>query len=465
MYQANSGVKISDLHPTVKAAGWVSLFTDVSSDMIMPLLPLFLKSVLLSSMTLIGLIEGAAETTASMLKLFSGYISDRLRRRKGLIMAGYTLSSLARPLMAVTQAGWHVLGLRVTDRIGKGLRSSPRDALVADFTPAEYRGLAFGYQRAMDNAGAIAGPLAGAALLWLMESRLRLGQGASYRLVFALAAIPGLLVPLIIWRFIRESPQAAAGNSQMVVEAAPQPGTTRAALGAGFWVYMAAVLLFTLGNSSDAFLILRASQSGIPDWQIPVLWACFHAVKTFSAVPGGRLSDGAGRKPLIFAGWLIYAISYFLFGIASSAGQIWIIFLLYGLYYGCVEGTERALVSDLVGPRVRGTAYGIFYGATGLAALPASLLFGLVWQWAGGPLPAFLMGAALAGLAAVVLSFVRLQEPAPCCVEGERGGRQQNRTHPGNQANQCGNPHPLDEEPPPAREQPRHQTDVGRRPE
>jgi MFS family permease len=397
---------ISSLHPTVKAAGWVSLFTDFSSDMIIPLLPLFLKSVLMSSMAFIGLIEGAAETTASLLKLFSGVISDRLRRRKFLVLIGYTLSSVARPLMALTQAAWHVLGLRVADRIGKGIRSSPRDALVADFTPAESRGLAFGYQRAMDNAGAIIGPLAGAALLWLSPRFLQLGEAASFRLVFACAALPGLLAPLIIVRFIQDT---SAHTAARVVKAddAGANHTGRTPLGPRFWIYMAAVLLFTLGNSSDAFLILRASQAGLPDWQIPLLWAAFNAVRSISSLPGGQLSDRLGRKPMIFAGWLIYAVSYLLFGLAGSAWQIWVILLFYGLYYGCVEGTERALVSDLVGAELRGTAFGIFHGAIGIAALPASVLFGWVWQWSGHPLPAFLMGAALAGLAAVVLAFVR----------------------------------------------------------
>lgn len=399
--------RVSSLHPTVKASGWVSLFTDFSSDMIIPLLPLFLKSVLMTGMGFIGLIEGAAETTASILKLFSGYISDRLRRRKALVLIGYTLSSVARPLMAVTQAGWHVLGLRITDRVGKGIRTSPRDALVADCTPPEIRGLAFGYQRAMDNAGAIIGPLVGAGLLWIFQRYLLLPESLSFRLVFAIAAIPGLLVPFIIWRYVQDAPQEAAEDSD---NHSRNSAAHRRPLGARFWAYMVAVLIFTLGNSSDAFLILRANQAGVPDWQIPLLWASFNALRAFSSLPGGRLSDNLGRKPMIFAGWIIYAISYLLFGMAGAAWQMWAILLLYGVYYGCVEGSERALVSDLVDPELRGTAYGIFHGALGLAALPASVLFGLVWQWTGSPLPAFLMGASLAALAALVLFFVPATE-------------------------------------------------------
>ncbi len=398
---------VSSLHPTVKAAGWVSLVTDFSSDMIVPLLPLFLKSVLMSGMTFIGLIEGAAETTASLLKLFSGVISDRLHRRKFLVLIGYALSTVARPLMAITQAAWHVLGLRIADRIGKGIRSSPRDALVADFTPVESRGLAFGYQRAMDNAGAIVGPLAGSALLWLFLRLFGFGEAASFRLVFACAALPGLLAPLIIVRFMEDTPANAAGRTLQIDESGTQNGIGHTPLGRRFWIYMAAVLLFTLGNSSDAFLILRASQAGMPDWQIPLLWAGFNAVRSVSSLPGGQLSDRLGRKPMILTGWLIYAVSYLLFGLAESVWQVWVILLFYGLYYGCVEGTERALVSDLVGPEMRGTAFGIFHSAVGIAALPASVLFGWVWQRAGHPLPAFLMGATLAGLAAIALIFVR----------------------------------------------------------
>jgi MFS family permease len=294
----------------------------------------------------------------------------------------------------------------MADRVGKGVRTSPRDALVADCTPSEIRGLAFGYQRAMDNAGAIIGPLIGAGLLWVFQSYFMVGVETGFRRVFALAAIPGLLVPFIIARFIQDSPPASAGEVRIPEKPGSNGGRSRP-LGSVFWTYMLAVLLFTLGNSSDAFLILRANQAGLPDWQIPLLWAAFNAVRSFSSVPGGRLSDRIGRKPMILAGWIIYAASYLLFGIAGSAWQMCVILLFYGLYYGCVEGTERALVSDLVGPESRGTAFGVFHAAVGMAALPASVMFGAVWQWSGHPLPAFMMGAGLAGIAAVVLVFVR----------------------------------------------------------
>ena len=391
------------LHRTVKASGWVSLVTDFSSDMIYPLLPLFLKSVLGTGAAFIGLVEGAAETTASLLKLWSGYLSDRLGQRKSLVLLGYGISSFARPLMALTTTGWHVLALRLTDRVGKGIRTSPRDALIAACTRPEERGIAFGFQRSMDHAGAFIGPLVAAGLLWWFQDSLHWEQGVSLRWVFALAAIPGLLAPLIIWRYIEDAPPT---DSRAPVQA---PLTAEGARGLGheYWKYLAAVLVFTLGNSSDAFLVLRAVDVGVPQWQVPILWAAFHAVKTLCSTPGGRLSDLRGRKPPLFLGWLIYMVSYVLFGLASAPWQIWGIFLFYALFHSCTEGTERAFVADLVPADRRGTAYGWFHAVVGVAALPASLLFGVVWQLTKSPLPPFLMGAGLAGVGAVLLVFVR----------------------------------------------------------
>ena len=394
--------RIRDLHRTVRAAGWVSFFTDFSSEMIMPLLPIFLMSVLHSTTTFIGLIEGAAETTASLLKLASGYISDKLRKRKILVFAGYTLSSLSRPFIAVAGAAWHVLGLRMLDRVGKGIRTSPRDALVADSTPPEERGFAFGFQRAMDNMGAFAGPLVAAALLWLLSRVTAANEPSRLRIVFAMAAVPGLLVPFIIWRFIEESPPAAP--------AAARAPSARAMLGrfdANFWRYIGVVVLFTLGNSSDLFLVVRAHEKGVPQWQIPLLWAAFHAVKAAISTKGGRLSDLWGRKPVLLLGMMIYAASYVLFAFAQTAWHCWAIFMFYALYYACTEGTERAMVADLIPSDLRGTAYGIFHTAVGVSALPASLLFGYLWQRTGSPFPPFLTGAALAGAAAIGLLTVK----------------------------------------------------------
>ena len=395
------------LHGTVKAAGWVSLLTDFSSDMIYPLLPLFLKSILHSSTAFIGLIEGSAEATASLLKLFSGQISDRLKKRKALVFAGYALSSVSRPLMAVAGSAWQVLCVRVSDRVGKGIRTSPRDALIADVVPPQTRGMAFGYLRAMDNTGAILGPLGAAAILWLLRYKGHWSPAVQFRLVFAIAAIPGLIAPFIIWLFMRESPLSPPDKTKS--RASSFSGWR--GLDATYWHYIFAVILFTLGNSSDAFLLLRANDCGVTERQIPLLWAAFHCVKALSSLWGGKLADRWNKRSMLFVGWTIYAVSYLLFGFVANAWQVWLIFMFYGLYYGCVEGPERAVVADLAPAELRGTAYGIFHAAVGIVALPASFLFGYVWQATGNAVPPFVMGACLAGLAALALSRVRMSKP------------------------------------------------------
>lgn len=398
---------MAPLHKTVKAAGWVSLFTDFSSDMIIPLLPLFLKQVLGSGTAFIGLIEGAAETTASLLKLASGYVSDRWRRRKVFMFAGYTISSLTRPFIALALAPWHVLAVRLADRVGKGIRTSPRDALIAACTVPEDRGRAFGFQRAMDHAGAFVGPLVAAGLIWLLQDRLAVPAERALRWIFLLAAVPGLLVPFIIWRFITEEDGAAES-----ARPAPIGLSSLRRLDGRFRLFLAAMTVFTLGNSSDAFLVLRAVDAGLPQWQVPLVWAAFHGVKTLLSTPGGRLSDRFGRKRVIGLGWAVYAVSYILFGVATGAWAIWGIFLFYGLFAAFSEGSERAFVADLVPAELRGTAYGFYNAAIGIAALPASLLFGAVWQWTGHPLPAFAMGAGFAALAFVLLLPVKTRAAA-----------------------------------------------------
>lgn len=367
--------------------GLVSFLTDVSSEMIYPLLPLFLTAVLGAGPALLGAIEGVAESTAALLKLVSGIWSDRLRRRKPLVLAGYGLSSLARPLVAVATGPLAVLAIRFADRIGKGVRTSPRDALIADSVGPGLRGRAFGFHRAMDHAGALFGPLLAAVLLATWVSDLRI--------VFALAAIPGALALLLIVLKVRES---AAG------ELAPRPG-------GGFWTlvprgtlrrYLLILFLFTLGNSTDAFLLLRAGELGVSAAHIPLLWAFFHVVKMGSVYPFGALSDRLGRRGMILAGWVVYALAYLGFARAQDAWQIWALFAFYGLFYGLTEGTEKALLADLAAPAERGAAFGWYNCAVGIGALPASLLFGALWQLAG-PQAAFGFGAGLAALAALLL--------------------------------------------------------------
>ena len=380
----------SALSRNVKALAAVSLLTDVASEMIYPLLPLFLATVLGASATVIGTIEGLAETTASMLKLVSGWWSDRLGRRKPFVVAGYGLAALVRPLMGLAMTPWHVLIVRLSDRTGKGIRQSARDALLADSAQESQRGRAFGFVRAGDNAGAMIGPL----VAWVM---LELGS-VPLRTVFLWSTLPGVLGVIVLVLLVKDK----GGPASRELVAAPRPALGLAKLGRPFWRYLAVLLLFTLGNSTDAFLLLRASQLGVATALVPVLWAVFSLVKMICSVPGGALSDRLGRRPLILFGWTLFASSYLLFGRATAAWQVWALFGLYGIALGLSEGVERALVSDLVPVARRGEAYGWFNFVIGIGALPASLLFGIVWDRIG-PRAAFTMGASLVAAAAIGL--------------------------------------------------------------
>lgn len=381
----------------------VSLFTDASSEMIYPLIPAFLATVLGASATSVGAIEGTAEAVASLLKVVSGTWSDRLTRRKPLIVAGYALASIVRPLIGLAQAASQVFAIRVTDRIGKGLRTAPRDALIADSVAPEIRGRAYGVHRAADHAGAVLGPLIAFGLLQM--------AGLSMRTVFLLAAIPGALALITLLVGVRESPR--------VVPAAPSTpggaGTASSPLPARFYAYLGILALFTLGNSTDAFLLLRAQTLGVSLAQLPLLWAFLHVVKMSTAAPGGALSDRVGRRPLIIAGWTVYALVYFGFARAETSLHAWLLFGCYGVFFGLTEGVEKAMVADLVGTGVRGRAFGWFHLTIGLTALPASILFGAIWDRLG-PATAFGFGAvcsiAAAGLLVVFGGVQRPQRSA-----------------------------------------------------
>jgi MFS family permease len=376
--------------------GLVSFFNDFASEMIYPLLPLFLTIVLKTGAASLGIIEGVAETTASLLKFLSGYWSDKYRRRKPIFASGYALSNVVRPLIGVAGSWWYVLLLRFSDRIGKGIRTAPRDALMADSAKEGKRGLVFGFQRAMDNAGAIMGPLTAAILLPLLHNDLRT--------LFLLSAIPGVLALVVVFFLVRE--------------VKPKKSPPRLSIKDGlrgvdgnFRYYLVVVLFFTLGNSSDAFLLLRASNAGIPEAHIPILWMVLSIVKAVTGIPGGFVSDKIGRKKVIVSGWVVYAAIYLAFAFVTTSSGIWILFGLYGIYFGLTEGAERALVADLVGEDRRGTAYGLFNLTVGVGALPASIVFGLVWQYVGFEY-AFAMGAAFALLASLMLLFVRARRTA-----------------------------------------------------
>lgn len=398
---SNSSMKSHDGGPESKPAGrrlgrnvyalaTVSLFNDVATEMIYPLLPLFLATSLGASASFVGAIEGAAGSVAALLKLVSGWWSDRVRKRKVFIVAGYALATVVRPLTALAQTAAQVLFIRVGDRVGKGLRNSPRDALIADSVDPSMRGRAFGLRSAADNLGALLGPVIAFALL-------RWG-GLSLRGVFWLAAIPGAIALLVAVVGVRE---VARDEDAMPAKKTELQG----GMGARFWPFLAIIFVFTLGNSTDAFLLLRAKDLGVPVALAPILWALLNAVKSLCNIPGGALSDRIGRRPLLIAGWVVYAVIYFLFGRATAPWQAWALFAAYGIYFGLTEGAELALIADVAPASRRGSAYGWYNLAIGVGALPASLIFGALWD-RFGQATAFTVGGALALAAAAALVIV-----------------------------------------------------------
>ena len=387
----------------VRVLATVSCFTDVASEMIYPLLPLFLSTVLGTSAAALGVIEGLAESVSSLLRLPAGWYSDRIRKRKPLVLFGYLIAAVSRPLTGLAQGTGQVLAIRLTDRFGKGVRTAPRDALIADSVLQSQRGYAYGVHRAADSLGAVAGPLIAWALLAF--------EWVELRELFLWAAVPGLISVLLVALFVKESsatkPVRVAGDARAggvsggaATDVAPQDAPP---LGRTFWRYLFVLFVFTLSTSTDAFLLLRASQLGVATAMIPILWAMLHVVKSSSTVVGGALSDRLGRRPLILGGWAVYAAVYLGFALSSAEWHAWALFVVYGLYFGATEGTEKALVADLVPAARRGTAFGWFNAALGLGALPASVVFGLVWE-RSGPEVAFVMGAGIA--AAATLLFV-----------------------------------------------------------
>lgn len=406
------------LQGNVGGLAGTSLLNDTASEMAYPLLPLFLVGVLGAGPAFLGVVEGIAESTASLAKLAGGFLSDRVGRRKVLVVWGYGVASLVRPLLALASLPWHVLAVRFADRVGKGIRSAPRDALLVESVPPHRKGTAFGLHRAADHAGSVLGPVVASGVLLLAPGGLRL--------VFALTLLPGLFAVLLLLKRVREVPpegaQAVAvgiregrrspdaqkgghGSSQADGEAQEVPLSTPStlrALGPTFPRYLLVLLLFTLGNASDAFLLLRAQDLGVSALAIPLLWGTFHLSKMAWNVPGGMLADRYSPLHMIVGGWLVYAGVYAGFATAGTSWHVWALFGIYGLFYGLTESPEKALVAELAPSPLRGRAFGVFHFAVGLAALPASLLFGILWQWKGAP-AAFLVGAGFALLAAILL--------------------------------------------------------------
>lgn len=373
----------------VKLLGLASLLNDVASEMIFPLMPQFLITVLGGNRFHLGIIEGVADSVSSLLKLWSGAWSDQAGRRKNFVVFGYTLAALARPLTGLVVGPWQLFAVRTADRIGKGIRTSPRDALLADSTDPGNRGRAFGFHRAMDHLGAAIGPLLAAAFLLAWPGQLRL--------LFLLTVIPGLLVVTLLIFGLREPPVLNPPRERLRLSLKP--------FDRNFRLYLLALVLFTLGNASDAFLLVRAGELGVPTALLPLLWCAFHVVKSGGNLLAGRAVDQLGPRPLILSGWMLYAVIYLAFALASTAWHVWVVFLGYGLVYALTEPAEKTLVANLVGAERRGLAFGWFNCVIGIAALPSSLIFGWLYERYGA-LVAFGWGSGLALLAAVLLMGV-----------------------------------------------------------
>ena len=342
-------------------AGLVSFFMDISSEMIYPLVPLFLTNVLGVNKSLIGLIEGGAESTASLLKVFSGWFSDRMGNRKYLMALGYGISTLSRPIMATATFWQQVLAARFTDRIGKGIRTAPRDAIIVESSRATHLAKAFSFHRSMDTMGAIVGP----GLAFLLFGLFR----HDYRTVFWLSMIPAGIAVLVIFMFIEE-------KRQKVIPRMERPKMTLSHFDWKAKFFIAIVTLFALGNSSDVFLILRAQQNGIPTVMIPVVYLVFNLVYSGSAIPAGIAADRFGREKVIFLGFVLFAFLYYGFAVSRSAGAIWALFALYGLFMGLTEGIQKAFLATIIPSDFKATAFGVYSSAVGLAMFPASLIAG-----------------------------------------------------------------------------------------
>ncbi|MBE0481002.1 MAG: MFS transporter [Dehalococcoidia bacterium] len=398
--------KVLGLSRNVFFLGIVSFLTDISSEMIFAVMPLFLFNVLRVGTPVIGLIEGIAEGTASLVKLGSGWLSDRLSRRKNLAVLGYGLSALIKPVLYFATAWSTVLGIRFADRVGKGIRSAPRDALIADSTTPGEMGRSFGFHRGMDTLGAVIGLSLAAAIIYsIQKGGLELSRESFQTLVLA-GIGPALLAVVVLFFFVRERRRRSAPAPE------PQSPATVGAVGRSgkgfdlrFKIFLGVIVLFTLGNSSDAFLVLRAQDLGLSVVEVLLLFVFFNAVYAFASLPAGLASDRLGRRGLLVTGWCVYALAYLGFALASSPWHVWLLFGVYGLYSGMVEGVSRAFVADLVPVERRGTAYGLFNAAVGLSLLPASIIAGWLW-FLFSPQAPFLLGAALAAAAALVFALL-----------------------------------------------------------
>jgi MFS family permease len=390
---------------TVFALSLVSLLNDTSSEIVYPLLPAFLALTLGASPFAIGLIEGFAESVASILKLFSGYFSDKFGKRKLPVFLGYSLAAVTRPVLAFVTSWPQVLAVRTVDRVGKGIRGAPRDALLADSIEPERRGIAFGFNRAADHMGAVIGPIVAFVLLSLIAVDPENPTAREFQRVFLYASIPVALGLFVIGFLVTEPKRHTEFNGD-----APKLRLSLKEFDGNFKRFLVVIAVFTLSNSTDAFLLLRAENAGVAPAMLPLLWTVLHVSKVGSSLIGGDLSDKIGRKAMIVSGWVIYALVYAGFAFVGAEWQVWALFIIYGVYFGLTEGVEKALVADLVRSENRGTAYGLYNLAIGITVLPASVLFGLLWNNFGAS-TAFLLSAAVSVFAAAAMvKMIRTKE-------------------------------------------------------
>lgn len=394
-------VEIRQLPRNVWAVGLTSFFMDISSEMVINILPLFLANVLGVQTSIIGLIEGLAEATASILKLFSGWLSDKLGGRKWLAVLGYGLSAILKPFFYIANTWELVAGVRWGDRVGKGIRTAPRDALVADSVTKETRGLAFGFHRAMDTAGAMVGIIIAGVVVWLAQKNSLDLSRSTFQLVVLASLIPAFLAVISLAVIARDVPVKGQRSA---------PKFSLRGMGRPFYIFLGIVSIFTLGNSADAFMVLRAQNLGVTVTGILIMLAMFNLIYSLVSTPAGSLSDRIGRRRLIIGGWLVYAVIYLGFAFAQAAWQVWILYVVYGLYYGLAYGSANAMVADLAPEHLRGTAYGTYNAIIGILAFPASFIAGLLWQglgsWGGfGPSAPFLFGGTLSLIAALLMAL------------------------------------------------------------
>ena len=411
---AGAEKRIFGVTRNVFALGLTSLLNDLSSEVALKTIPFLLKNLLSTSVAFIGVIEGAAESTATLVKMLSGWLSDRMGRRKPLTLMGYGLAALTRPLLFLVRmlgSWWFVFGLRVTDRVGKGVRGAPRDALIADSCAKEERGHSFGFQRAMDEFGSFSGFALAGLVIYLSLGWARDLNWGTYWWLVLLSVVTAAGAVTVLWVMVKEPRHEAKPAEEKAVRVEETTGASSEPMGGVFWFFLVILVFFTLGNSADAFLLIDSQDLGVPLFVIFLVYGGTSALAAITAIPAGKLSDVIGRKTLIVTGWTIYAGVYLAFALQPRPWLAAVVLVIYGAYYGMTEGIYKAVVADLVPASRRGLAYGFFNGAIGIGALPASVIAGLMWDhYVGGFHLPFFFGAVMAGLAVVLLLFLPLHK-------------------------------------------------------